>query len=95
MQKGDGHSSRDYKTVRDREQIKECFNMFSDGDPAIQAKYIRRLKAIRATLESSEFFHHHEVSLMHEDKTMNLLGLKKNDVFIMLPLLNYTFLDMR
>ena len=35
--------------------------MFSDGDPAIQAKYIRRLKAIRATLESSEFFLNHEV----------------------------------
>ncbi|XP_072032737.1 inositol-trisphosphate 3-kinase B-like isoform X2 [Amphiura filiformis] len=61
IKKGDGHSSRDYKTVRDREQIKDCFNMFSDGDAGIQAKYIRRLKAIRATLESSEFFLKHEV----------------------------------
>ena len=28
----------------------------------VQKKYLRRLKAIRATLESSPFFHTHEVS---------------------------------
>ncbi|XP_038074877.1 inositol-trisphosphate 3-kinase B-like isoform X2 [Patiria miniata] len=61
VKKGDGHSSRDYKTVRTKDQISECFNFFIDGDPSIQTKYIRRLKAIRATLESSEFFALHEV----------------------------------
>ena len=63
LQKGDGHSSRDYKTVRIKEDISESFNFFIDGDPVIQTKYIRRLKAIRATLESSEFFAVHEVQL--------------------------------
>ena len=61
LQKGDGHSNRDYKTVRTKEQIRDCFNFFIDGDPAIHTKYIRRLKAIRATLESSNFFAMHEV----------------------------------
>ncbi|XP_022110910.1 inositol-trisphosphate 3-kinase B-like isoform X2 [Acanthaster planci] len=61
VKKGDGHSSRDYKTVRTKDQISESFNFFINGDPAIQTKYIRRLKAIRATLESSDFFAKHEV----------------------------------
>lgn len=62
MQKGDGHSSRDFKTTKTRDQISESFNFFVDGGAEVQARYIRRLKAIRATLEASPFFSNHEVN---------------------------------
>ncbi|XP_077996117.1 uncharacterized protein LOC144449455 [Glandiceps talaboti] len=61
IKKGDGHSSREYKTVKSKTQIQECFKFFSEGDQIIVAKYIRRLRAIRATLEASPFFNSHEV----------------------------------
>ncbi|XP_071486903.1 uncharacterized protein [Diadema antillarum] len=61
IKKGDGHSSRDFKTTKTKEQISESFNFFIDGDAEVQARYIRRLKAVRATLEASPFFSTHEV----------------------------------
>eukprot|EP00057_Strongylocentrotus_purpuratus_P034536 XP_795627.2 PREDICTED: inositol-trisphosphate 3-kinase B isoform X1 [Strongylocentrotus purpuratus] len=61
VKKGDGHSSRDFKTTKTRDQISESFNFFVDGGAEVQARYIRRLKAIRATLEASPFFSNHEV----------------------------------
>ncbi|XP_002734568.2 uncharacterized protein LOC100374225 [Saccoglossus kowalevskii] len=61
VKKGDGHSSRDFKTVKTKEQIGESLNYFVEGDQIVIAKYIRRLKAIRATLEASPFFSSHEV----------------------------------
>ncbi|XP_070578430.1 serine-rich adhesin for platelets-like [Ptychodera flava] len=61
IKKGDGHSSRDYKTVKSKAQIMDCLNFFSEGDKIVCAKYLRRLRAVRATLEASPFFNTHEV----------------------------------
>uniref|UniRef100_A0A182NMU1 Kinase n=1 Tax=Anopheles dirus TaxID=7168 RepID=A0A182NMU1_9DIPT len=61
IKKSDGTSSKDFKTTKSRDQICEAFREFADGFPHAMPKYIQRLKAIRATLEYSEFFKSHEV----------------------------------
>uniref|UniRef100_A0A182MQY9 Kinase n=1 Tax=Anopheles culicifacies TaxID=139723 RepID=A0A182MQY9_9DIPT len=61
IKKSDGTSSKDFKTTKSRDQISEAFREFTDGFPHAMPKYIQRLKAIRATLEYSEFFKSHEV----------------------------------
>ncbi|XP_037038556.1 inositol-trisphosphate 3-kinase A-like isoform X2 [Bradysia coprophila] len=61
IKKGDGSSSKDFKTTKSREQIHSAMRDFTDGFPLCIAKYIQRLKAIRATLECSDFFTSHEV----------------------------------
>ncbi|EAL42027.4 AGAP002194-PA [Anopheles gambiae str. PEST] len=61
IKKSDGTSSKDFKTTKSRDQICEAFREFTDGFPHAMPKYIQRLKAIRATLEYSEFFKSHEV----------------------------------
>ncbi|XP_013410107.1 inositol-trisphosphate 3-kinase B isoform X2 [Lingula anatina] len=61
IKKADGSSSRDFKTTRTREQILDCFISYTDNNKNIILKYMRRLKAIRATLEASPFFARHEL----------------------------------
>ncbi|KAJ6635032.1 Inositol-trisphosphate 3-kinase A, partial [Pseudolycoriella hygida] len=61
IKKGDGSSSKDFKTTKSREQILSAMKDFTDGFPLCIPKYIQRLKAIRATLECSDFFLTHEV----------------------------------
>lgn len=61
IKKSDGKSSKDFKTTKTREQIIEAFTDFTDGFPHAVPKYIQRLKAIKATLEVSQFFTTHEV----------------------------------
>lgn len=61
IKKSDGKSSKDFKTTKTREQILECFADFTAGFPHAIPKYIQRLKAIKATLEVSNFFTTHEV----------------------------------
>ncbi|XP_050088894.1 uncharacterized protein LOC126573089 isoform X3 [Anopheles aquasalis] len=61
IKKSDGTSSKDFKTTKSREQICEAFREFTEDFPHAMPKYIQRLKAIRATLEYSEFFKSHEV----------------------------------
>ncbi|XP_031638732.1 inositol-trisphosphate 3-kinase A-like isoform X4 [Contarinia nasturtii] len=61
IKKGDGTSSKDFKTTKSRDQIKEAFKDFSYGFSNAIPKYIQRLKAIRATLLRSDFFQSHEV----------------------------------
>lgn len=61
IKKSDGTSSKDFKTTKSRDQICEAFREFTEGFPHAMPKYIQRLKAIRATLEYSEFFKSHEV----------------------------------
>ncbi|XP_076375400.1 inositol 1,4,5-triphosphate kinase 2 isoform X3 [Megalopta genalis] len=56
-----GGSSKDFKTTRTREQVTEALRRFVEGYPHAVAKYILRLKAIRATLKASPFFASHEV----------------------------------
>lgn len=61
IRKADGRSSKDFKTTKSRDQVAEAFRDFTAGYPHAIPKYIQRLKAIRATLEVSEFFNSHEV----------------------------------
>ncbi|XP_075233359.1 inositol-trisphosphate 3-kinase B-like isoform X1 [Lycorma delicatula] len=61
IKKSDGKSSKDFKTTKTREQILECFADFTSGFPHAVPKYLQRLKAIKATLEVSDFFTTHEV----------------------------------
>ncbi|XP_076648698.1 inositol 1,4,5-triphosphate kinase 2 isoform X1 [Halictus rubicundus] len=56
-----GGSSKDFKTTRTREQVTEALRRFVEGYPHAVAKYILRLKAIKATLKASPFFASHEV----------------------------------
>ncbi|XP_030382399.1 inositol-trisphosphate 3-kinase B isoform X2 [Scaptodrosophila lebanonensis] len=61
IKKSDGTSSKDFKTTKSREQIKAAFSEFLSGFAHILPRYIQRLRAIRATLDVSEFFKTHEV----------------------------------
>ncbi|XP_055295443.1 inositol-trisphosphate 3-kinase B-like isoform X2 [Sitodiplosis mosellana] len=61
IKKGDGTSSKDFKTTKSRDQIKAAFKDFTYGFSNAIPKYIQRLKAIRATLQRSDFFQTHEV----------------------------------
>lgn len=79
IKKGDGTSSKDFKTTKNRDQILLAFKDFAKGFPHSVAKYIQRLKAIRATLEFSDFFQTHEVIgsslLFVHDKTQASIWL--------------------
>nr|XP_014289179.1 inositol-trisphosphate 3-kinase B [Halyomorpha halys] len=77
IKKSDGRSSKDFKTTRTQAQIKEAFRDFTAGFPHAVPKYIQRLKAIKATLEVSHFFHTHEMigsSLLfvHDEKAASV-----------------------
>ncbi|XP_018560881.1 uncharacterized protein LOC108903259 isoform X2 [Anoplophora glabripennis] len=61
IRSADGTSSKDFKTTKTKDQIIAAFEKFTDGFPHAIPKYIQRLKAIKATLETSEFFSTHEV----------------------------------
>ncbi|XP_049826154.1 inositol-trisphosphate 3-kinase B isoform X2 [Aethina tumida] len=61
IRNADGSSSKDFKTTKTKEQIIKAFESFTDGFPHAITKYIQRLQAIKATLESSEFFNTHEI----------------------------------
>ncbi|XP_059224106.1 uncharacterized protein LOC106087095 isoform X2 [Stomoxys calcitrans] len=77
IKKSDGTSTKDFKTTKSREQIKSAFREFISGFPHAMARYLQRLRAIRATLECSDFFRSHEVigsSLLfvHDRKQANV-----------------------
>ncbi|XP_046382454.1 inositol-trisphosphate 3-kinase A isoform X1 [Ischnura elegans] len=61
IRKADGKSSKDFKTTKTKDQVMAAFRDFVSGFPHAVPKYIQRLKAIRATLDVSEFFSSHEV----------------------------------
>ncbi|KAK9729234.1 Inositol polyphosphate kinase [Popillia japonica] len=61
IRRSDGTSSKDFKTTKSKEQIIKAFRDFTDGFPHAIPKYIQRLKAVKATLESSSFFRTHEM----------------------------------
>ncbi|XP_005185044.2 uncharacterized protein LOC101889245 [Musca domestica] len=77
IKKSDGTSTKDFKTTKSREQIKAAFKEFVNGFPHAMPRYLQRLRAIRATLECSDFFRSHEVigsSLLfvHDRKQANV-----------------------
>lgn len=61
IKKGDHKPNKDFKKTRTKEDVDNVFTEFIGNDDQIRKKYLRRLKAIRATLESSPFFRSHEV----------------------------------
>ncbi|KAF5271179.1 hypothetical protein FQR65_LT05323 [Abscondita terminalis] len=61
IRKSDGSSSKDFKTTKTKEQVLKAFADFTDTFPHCIPKYIQRLKAIKSTLETSDFFRSHEV----------------------------------
>ncbi|KAJ7365488.1 hypothetical protein OS493_005596 [Desmophyllum pertusum] len=61
IKKGDQKPNKDFKKTRTNDDVNEVFTEFIGNDEQIRKKYLRRLKAIRATLESSPFFRSHEV----------------------------------
>ncbi|XP_061718228.1 inositol-trisphosphate 3-kinase B isoform X3 [Cydia pomonella] len=61
VKKADGTSSKDFKTTKSRDQIMEAFKEFTSNFPNAPARYLERLKSIRATLIESHFFRTHEL----------------------------------
>ncbi|XP_063605586.1 inositol-trisphosphate 3-kinase A-like isoform X2 [Penaeus indicus] len=61
MRRGDGTSSKDFKTTRTREQVLASLNSFLQGYPHAASRYVQQLKSIKATLEASAFFKTHEL----------------------------------
>ncbi|CAH0561129.1 unnamed protein product [Brassicogethes aeneus] len=61
VRNADGTSSKDFKTTKTKDHVMEAFESFIDGFPHALTKYIQRLQAIKATLETSDFFNTHEI----------------------------------
>ncbi|XP_067635512.1 inositol-trisphosphate 3-kinase A-like isoform X2 [Eurosta solidaginis] len=61
IKKSDGTSTKDFKTTKSRQQVKEAIREFINGSQHAMPSYIQRLQSIRATLECSDFFRTHEV----------------------------------
>ncbi|OWF54515.1 Inositol-trisphosphate 3-kinase B [Mizuhopecten yessoensis] len=61
IMKINGGSSKNFKKTQNCEEVKEALKSFIGDNQEILSRYIRRLKAIRATQETSEFFRLHEV----------------------------------
>ncbi|KAG8297428.1 hypothetical protein J6590_036217 [Homalodisca vitripennis] len=70
IKKSDGKSSKDFKTTKSRDQIIEAFTDFTEGFPHAVPKYYQRLKAIKATLDVSDFFTTHEVRSSEIDRLL-------------------------
>jgi 1D-myo-inositol-triphosphate 3-kinase len=58
----DGTSSKDFKTIRTEEKVKEALADFVESFPQAAALYLSRLHRLRAALQLSPFFASHEVS---------------------------------
>ncbi|EDV23724.1 uncharacterized protein TRIADDRAFT_27232 [Trichoplax adhaerens] len=58
---GEGAPDKDFKTTRYKPEVAVTFDKFVNNNKIVVGKYIRRLKAIRATLEMSPFFKCHEL----------------------------------
>ncbi|XP_044292197.1 inositol-trisphosphate 3-kinase B [Varanus komodoensis] len=61
IKKEDGTVNRDFKKTRTKEQVMEAFREFTKGNRNVLNSYLNRLKGIRDTLETSQFFKTHEV----------------------------------
>ncbi|CAL4165053.1 unnamed protein product, partial [Meganyctiphanes norvegica] len=61
IRRGDGTSSKDFKTTRTREHVLSVLTSFLQGYPFAASRYVQRLKAIKVTLEASPFFNTHEL----------------------------------
>ncbi|KAG0714086.1 Inositol-trisphosphate 3-kinase A [Chionoecetes opilio] len=60
VRRGDGTSSKDFKTTRTRDQVLACLTSFIQGYSHAASRYVQQLKSIKVTLEASNFFKTHE-----------------------------------
>ncbi|XP_076099924.1 inositol-trisphosphate 3-kinase B-like isoform X3 [Mytilus galloprovincialis] len=71
----DGASSKNFKKTKTRNEVKDALSLFIGDNQIVLGTYIRRLKAILATQETSKFFKTHELIgsslLFVHDKTNN------------------------
>ncbi|CAL1533214.1 unnamed protein product [Lymnaea stagnalis] len=61
IKKSDGNSSKDFKKTKTRDNIVDILKSFVGDNETIVEKYIKRLKEIMHTQETSDFFSSHEV----------------------------------
>ncbi|XP_067680755.1 inositol-trisphosphate 3-kinase A-like [Haliotis asinina] len=61
IRKDDGSSSKDFKQVHLRDEVREKFRFFLGGNKIVLEAYVKRLEAIKAAEESSDFFSQHEL----------------------------------
>ncbi|XP_014668488.1 PREDICTED: inositol-trisphosphate 3-kinase A-like [Priapulus caudatus] len=61
IKRADGSSTSDFKKTKTKEQIAQVMRCFIDDNDEIRKKYLRRLKAIRTTCETSPFLAAHEL----------------------------------
>ncbi|XP_031566144.1 inositol-trisphosphate 3-kinase B-like isoform X2 [Actinia tenebrosa] len=61
IKKGDQKPNKDFKKTKTADDVAKVFTEYIENDPQIRTKYLKRLKAIRATLEASKFLKSHEV----------------------------------
>lgn len=61
VRRSDGTSSKDYKTTKSEEQVKDAFNSFVNGFNHVIQQYLDRLYALKSALSKSQFFATHEV----------------------------------
>lgn len=61
IRKANGECHTNFKRTKSREQVTEALRDFVDHNPQTVRGYLRSLKQLRNTLESSEFFRTHEV----------------------------------
>lgn len=61
IRKSDGAQVKNFKTTKDKTSVKQCLKQFVEENPTIINKYLKRLKAIKATQEVSPFFNSHEI----------------------------------
>lgn len=61
IRRSDGTSSKDFKTMKSENQVKEAFFSFTNGLSDIVKQYLERLNALKAALAQSQFFATHEV----------------------------------
>ncbi|EDO46853.1 predicted protein, partial [Nematostella vectensis] len=61
IKKGNEKPNKDFKKTKTTDDVYSVFTDYIENDDQLRSKYLRRLKAIRATLEASAFFSSHEV----------------------------------
>ncbi|ODM98546.1 Inositol-trisphosphate 3-kinase B [Orchesella cincta] len=61
IRRSDGTSSKDFKTMKSENQVKDSFSSFMNGCSDIVKQYLERLNALKIALAQSQFFSTHEV----------------------------------
>ena len=61
IKRGNSDPDKDFKRVKTKQDVGDTFQKFTLQRQDIKMKYLQRLQAIKATLETSTFFKQHEV----------------------------------